>query len=1005
MNFNAVLAVFKRNLASYFGSPSGYVFICAFLLASGLAAFWPQEFFDSNLANLDQLNRFLPLIFLGFIPAITMSVWADERRQGTDELLLTLPGSDLAVVIGKYLGAVAIFTVSLLFSLLANIYVLSDLGSPDLGLLFSTYVGYWFVGLSMLGIGMVASFLTPNLTVAFILGVAFNTPIALLADWQWGVSENFLDFSRGIISISSMAFFFGLACSMLYLCSVLIGRRHWAGGPTGTSRAFHHGVRTLATIIVALSITMFFRNNDFIRLDATAEKLSTLSDGSLALIDSIEKENGAIEIEAFVSPADAMPESYVQTRINLLSTLRELERDSQNLTVNVYTIDAEDNASLTAEKYGVINLNGNNPPLSVQEQGRWTTWNKDLYLGLVVKGNAGQQTIPFFYKGLPVEYEIMRTIMAVSGSSVKKRIGIFKTDAPMMGAAGMGMMGIPMGGGSPPWLFVTELKKQYDVQEVTGGPINKGDYDALVVVQPSTLEEEKLGDLIAAIKAGVPTAIFEDPLPLINGSFPGTYEPRRSNQQGGGPGQPPPPAPSKGDISKLWSLLGVHFNVAPKDRLAGIRQVLGILRATANQTLTPLAGFPETGAFFGKLGELEAKSAEFEARVKANSPLTQSDWDIIKLEDLRETVRKLDYNHPVRQRVEKTLSPFEERLKGLEKRVLRDSYNPFPKIERNEEQFPSEFIYVGGTENSFGETEVTSELQYLLFTCPGSLYDAGAKGLKFTPMLSTRGPVDENSKGTGATSLDNFWTGGVFGSPRRFNPARTLYMGNGTSQVIGAFISGQVRDGNSTNEVNLSLVADADVLADPFYNIRSRGPESDFPLDVDNVTFALNIVDKLAGETKFLDIRNRRRLHRTLEEFEKSIEEAREEESNATEEANESMKILMAEENKKLNQALAEVQTRQGAMTQGQFMQVLQTEAAKLQKNLGRKERELKKETDKKIKSAQRKRDRKIKNKQDTIKSLSVFLPPIPLLLIAIYVFVRKRRAEIQGAHSNRIRN
>ncbi|MFP6886089.1 MAG: Gldg family protein, partial [Opitutales bacterium] len=535
-----------------------------------------------------------------------MSIWADERRQGTDELLLTLPGSDLDVVIGKYLGVVAIFSVSLVFSLVANTIALFYLGTPDLGLLVSTYFGYWFVGLAMLAVGMMASFMTANLTVAFILGVAFNTPLALLADWEWGIAANFLDFSRGIISVSGIVFFTGVALAVLYICSVLLGRRHWAGGRDGTLLSTHYLARAGAALVVALSLATVFKNNDFIRLDATEERLSTLSEGSLELLETLEGKGSKVDINAFVSPAEAMPESYVQTRINLLSALRELDRESKNVSVTIHVIDAEDNASATAEKYGVVNQNGVNPPLFVQEQGQWMPWAKDLYLGLVFKGDSGQQTLPFLYKGLPVEYEIMRTLMTVGGSTLKKKVGIFKTDAPMMGSAGMGMMGISMGGGSPPWEFVAELRKQYDVQEVTGGPIRKGDYDALVVVQPSTLEDEKLQDLLTAIKAGIPTAIFEDPLPLINGSFTGTYEPRRNNQGGGGPGQPPPPAPSKGDISQLWSLLGVHFNVEPAARVEKVRKELTALKASANRTLAPLRGrFPVIGKFFAKLNELD----------------------------------------------------------------------------------------------------------------------------------------------------------------------------------------------------------------------------------------------------------------------------------------------------------------------------------------------------------------------------------------------------------------
>jgi len=265
---------------------------------------------------------------------------------------------------------------------------------------------------------------------------------------------------------------------------------------------------------------------------------------------------------------------------------------------------------------------------------------------------------------------------------------------------------------------VTELRKQYDVQEITGGEISKDDYDALLVVQPNNLDNEKLDDLIAAIKSGIPTAIFEDPLPLIQGGLTGTYDPRRNNQGGGGPGQPPPPAPEKGDLNKLWELLGVHFNVNPKERLAAIINELNSLQVNASKSLAPArARFPEVGKFFGKLDELVKKASEFDARLNANAPLSSSDWDSLKLDELRKTVQDLDYNHPIRNFVEqRLLANVETRLNGMGKRVVRDPYNPFPKIPRSE-NFPDEFVYVGGLPNSFGDGPETSELQYCLFTC------------------------------------------------------------------------------------------------------------------------------------------------------------------------------------------------------------------------------------------------------------------------------------------------
>ena len=235
-----VWPIFKREFAAYFATPLAYVFIVIFLFAMGAFTFYIGRFYDNGIADLTVFFGYHPWLYLFLVPAIAMRLWAEERRTGTMELLLTLPVPIRAAVVGKFLAAWAFTGVALALTFPIWITV-NYLGNPDNGVIFASYIGSFLMAGAYLAIGECISAVTANQVIAFVVSVVVcflftvsGAPIVLDFFQAWAplvlvnaVSSfsfltHFASIAAGVIDLRDVVYFLSVIVLFLTINVVVI---------------------------------------------------------------------------------------------------------------------------------------------------------------------------------------------------------------------------------------------------------------------------------------------------------------------------------------------------------------------------------------------------------------------------------------------------------------------------------------------------------------------------------------------------------------------------------------------------------------------------------------------------------------------------------------------------------------------------------------------------------------------------------------------------------------
>ena len=524
-----LLTIFKKELFSYFETAMGYIYLIVFLLIS--VGLYITPFFTFPRADMRYFFSILPIMLCVFVPAITMRIWAEERKSNTLEMLLTFPMRSYELVLGKFFASLAFYCLALIGTGTIPL-MLVILGSPDLGAIFSAYLGALLLGSFFLSLGIFISGLTRDQIVSFVVSLLFCFGLFLIGTEVFsayidgvlpglggvladilGVTKHFDSFGRGVIELGDVLFFCVWTVIFLLLNGMALETRQRRGAGTVFSGA------VVMFLIIGLLLNGLITDRSLGRLDLTQGKIYTISEASADILAQLP---APVSLKLYITPKDKMPTEMKRVEQDVSDKLKDLglAADGQ-LNYRVIHMEAanvlrdakqppeaqdeEESLELSLIEKGVR-------PFSVQvlREDQSTTQLVYSALGIAYKDKP-EVVIPRLVPGNldQLEYQLINTIYKMVREKAPKVVLV----APVREAAVDPKMaqlyqqlGIPAPGAVDPFEPLQRMlhMEKYDVERIklTEQEPLPEDFDTLVIIHPNNLTNRQRWEVNRALHAG-----------------------------------------------------------------------------------------------------------------------------------------------------------------------------------------------------------------------------------------------------------------------------------------------------------------------------------------------------------------------------------------------------------------------------------------------------------------------------------------------------------------------